>query len=72
MTEQGVCTFIGVAQSVAFQRDFRLELFAAQITEMTSLCVVSVHMSLEVAPTATRIVTHITEVWLQTYTHRYI
>lgn len=46
MTGQSVRTFISVAHSVAFQRDFRFELFTAEITEVTSLCVVSVHVSL--------------------------
>lgn len=58
-----------MAQSVAFERDFRFELFTAQITEVTSLCVVSVHVSLQVASTAACIVTHTADIWLQTYTH---
>lgn len=46
VTEKSVHTFICVAQSVAFQRDFGFELFTTQITQMMPLCVVSVHMSL--------------------------
>lgn len=56
--EQRIHTFIWVAQSVAFQRHFGFELLATQIAEMTPLCVVSVHMSLQVTPTAARVVTH--------------
>lgn len=69
VTEQSGRTFISVTQSVAFQRDFRFELFTTQITEVTSLCVVSVHMSLQVTPAAACIVTHIADVWLQTCSH---
>lgn len=69
VTEQSVRTFIAVAQSVAFQRDFRFELFTTQITEVTSLCVVPVHMSLQVTPAAAGIVTHTADVRLQTCTH---
>lgn len=46
-------TFICVAQPVAFQGEFRFELFTAQIAEMMTLRVVSVHVSLQVAPIAT-------------------
>lgn len=60
-------TFIGVCQPVAFQGDFRLELFTAQITEMSSLRVVSIHMSLQVAPTAACVVTQAADIRLQTY-----
>lgn len=68
MNRQIICTFIGVAQSVAFERDFRFELFPAQITEVTFLCVVSVHVSLQVTPAAARIVTHTAHIRLHTYT----
>lgn len=64
-------TFTTVAQSVAFQCDFRFELFTTQITDVTSVFVVSVHMSLQVTPTTACIVTHGAEVWLQTYKHRH-
>lgn len=69
MTEQSGRTFVSVAQSVAFQRHFRFELFTTQITEVTPLCVVSVHMSLQVTLAAACIVTHAADVWLQTCKH---
>lgn len=46
-------TFICVAQPMAFQGEFRFELFTTQIAEMMTLRVVSVHVSLQVAPIAT-------------------
>lgn len=52
--------------SVAFQRDFRFELFTTQVTEMTFLCVMSVHMGFQVTPAAARVVTHSTHVGFQT------
>lgn len=64
-----MCTFIGVAQPVAFQRDFGFELFTTQITEVTFLCVVSVHVGLQVALTAASVVAHRADVRLQTCTH---
>lgn len=64
-------TLIGVAQSVAFQRDFRFELLPAQIAQVTSLCVVAVHVGLQVALTAACVVTHAADVRLQTYSHRH-
>lgn len=68
MTEQSVRTFIGVAQSVAFQRYFGFELFTAQIAEVTSLCVVPVHVSLQVIPAAACVVAHAADVRLHTCT----
>lgn len=59
--------FVSVAQSVAFERDFRFELFTAQVTEVASLCVVSVHVGLQVTPAAACVVTHSADVWLQTF-----
>lgn len=56
--------FVCVAQSVAFQRSFGFELFTTQIAEVTLLCVVSVHVSLQVTPAAARIVAHAADVWL--------
>ena len=67
MTEQIVHTFTAVAQSVAFQSDFRFERFTTQITDVTSVFIVSIHMSLQVTPTAACVVTHCAEVWFQTY-----
>lgn len=69
MTEQSVRTFIGVAQPVAFQRNFRFELFTTQIAQVMPFCVVSVHVSLQVTPAAACIVAHATDVGLQTCTH---
>lgn len=60
-------TLVSVAQPVAFQRDFGLELFAAQITEVTPLCVVSVHVGLQVIPAAAGVVAHAAHVGLQTW-----
>lgn len=67
-----VSTFISVAQSVAFQRDLRFELFTAQITKVTSFCVVSVHVSLQVAPAAACVVAHSAGIWLQACTYETI
>lgn len=58
-----------MAQSVTFQRDFGFELFAAQIAEVAPLRVVTVHVSLKVAPAAACIVAHAANVRLQTWTH---
>lgn len=57
-----------MAQSVAFQCDFGFELFAAQIAEVTSLGVVSVHVGLQVVPAAASIVAQVAGVRLQTCT----
>lgn len=69
MMEQSARTFIGVAQSVAFQRYFGFELFTTQIAEVTFFCVVSVHVSLQVTPAAACIITQAADVRLQTCTH---
>lgn len=56
-----------MAQPVALQRHFGLELLATQITEVTPLCVVSVHVGLQVIPAAAGVVTHAAHVGLQTW-----
>lgn len=61
-----LCTFICVGQSVAFQRAFRFELFAAQIAKVMSFRVVSVHVGLQVAPAAACVVAHSADIWLHT------
>lgn len=68
VTEQRVRTFICVAQSVAFQRNFGFEFFTAQIAQVTPFCVVSVHVSLQVTSAAACIVAHAADIWLQTCT----
>lgn len=62
-------TFVRVAQSVAFQCDFGFELFAAQITEVSFLGVVPVHVGLEVVPAAAGIVAQVAGIRLHTCTH---
>lgn len=54
-----------MVQSVAFQREFRFELFTAQITEMMLLAAVPVHVGLQVTPIAARVATHGAGVRLQ-------
>lgn len=61
-----------MAQSVAFERDFGFELFTTQIAEVTSLCVVPVHVSLQVIPAAACVVAHAAHVWLQTCTRGHV
>lgn len=61
-------TFVSVAQSVAFQRDFGFELLAAQIAEVTPLGVVPVHVGLQVVPAAAGVVAQVAGVRLQTCT----
>lgn len=56
-----------MAQPVAFQRDFGLELFATQITEVTPLCVVPVHVGLQVIPATAGVVAHAAHVGLHTW-----
>lgn len=62
-----VPTFICVAQSVAFQRNLRFEFFTTQITKVASLRVVSVHVSLQVAPAAACVVAQSAGIRFQTY-----
>lgn len=69
LTVQHAHTFVGVAQSVALQRDFGFELFTAQIAQVTPLCVVSVHVGLQVVPAAACIVAQAADIRLQTCTH---
>lgn len=57
-----------MAQSVALQRDFGFELFAAQITEVTPLRVVPVHVGLQVVPAAAGVVAQVAGERLQTCT----
>lgn len=69
ITEWSVPTFICVAQSVALQRHLWFELFTTQITKVASFAVVSVHVSLQVAPAAACVVAHVASIRLQTCTH---
>lgn len=62
-------TFVSVAQSVAFQCNFGFELFTTQITQVTPLCVVSVHVGFQIVPAAACVVTQAADIRLQTCTH---
>lgn len=55
---------------MAFERVFRFELFTAQITQVMPLCVVSVHVSLQVTPTAACVVAQVADEGLHTYKHK--
>lgn len=69
LTVQRAHTFVGVTQSVALQRDFGFKLFTAQIAQVTPLCVVSVHVGLQVVPAAACVVAQAADIRLQTCIH---